>query len=464
MALEHTIAKMNKAFLGFNDKAIASGIGNWEPQLAHDLKTTMESFIESARCMEIESESEGGENIVAAPNISTRVFEAQGEHPSVVPGGPALRQTGTAQDATIAALLGYDPTPQPIEKNDIQGSQKEADQAVIASNSDFSDWHSSEPLRQYRVEVPHHNIDLKSLAPASQKSSPLPSSYHFQETSFARRLLRVALEGAYRLLSSRCTRSEDLLRFCQSTFSWTNRHICLRWLEKALAKTALDSLEYWGAPQPDPRGAGPQSSRTGSDIGSRSSPEWATNASMGPLPFMGPESPLDEFLGSADMTKRTGLGEEWFDSNDVEQYLQTKGLFLDGQSAYVELNADLAVEQRSEASVPMTASPAQSSRDSSGCPQSPPYLLLDGPVLEENAYIWNDEISMMPSFDGMNTGSFLDIPQFSTPKGPNYTEYFQSIEQPLRIPSITDTTRKYIDVEKFIISSSLLHTFHCSAS
>jgi hypothetical protein len=453
MKLEHNIAKMNKAFLGFNDKAIASGIGRWEPQLAHELKTTMESFIESARCMEQESESEESEKIAAIPNISSRVFGDQRAQPALVPGGPALRQTGTVQDATIAALLGYSPIHQLVGKNDIQGSPIEADQAIIASNPDFSDWHSSEPLRQYRVELPDHNIDPKSRAPACQISSLLPSS---QETSFARRLLRAALEGAYRLLSSRYTRSEDLFRFCKYTFSWTNRQLCVQWLEKALSKTALESPESWGAPPFHLGGAGPPYPRTGSNTDSSSSSGWADNASTGPFPFMGPQIPPDEFLESAEMTKSTGLGEEWFDSNDVEQYLQTKGLFLDGQSAYVELDADLAVEQPSEASVPMTATSAPSSRDSSRCPQSPPYLLLDGPVLEENAYFWNDEISMMPSFDGMDTGSFLDFPQLSRPKDPNHAESFQSVGQALRMSSLPHTTRKYIDVEKFIISSSLL--------
>lgn len=458
--MEHTIGKMNKAFLGFNDKAIASGIGSWEPQLAQDLKSTMESFIEYARCVERES---GDENRETAPNLSARVFEEQSAHlamqteSALVPRGPAESQILAAEDATVAALLGYIPTSQVIREINIPGSQMETEHNVGATTPDTSNWLDPELLRQYRMEVPNRDTGLELLQPAFHKSPPLPLSYSYQETSFARRLLRTALEGAYRLLTNPNTRTEDLIYFCKHTFTWTNRKNCLQWLEDALTRTARESLEYWGAPQLHIGGAGLHYTRTGFDTGSSPPPGWAANSPMGPLPFMAPENPLGGSLQSANITEAIGFEGEWFDSNDVEQYLRTKGLFLDGQSSYVELDADLAVEQASEANIPMMGSPTESSRDSNGYPPSPPTqdsILLDGPVFEKNVSLWNDEMSMMPSFDELDGGSLWDtsIPPGSKELG--NPGLFESTAEPLRKSSYSKKSKKYIDVEKFIISLS----------
>lgn len=451
---------MNKAFLAFNDKAIGSGIGSWEPQLAQDLKFTMESFIEYARYMEQESDDEDEKT---APNLSARVFEEQSANsakqpqPALVPSGPAESQDLTAEDATVAALLGYTPISQVSKETSIQRSQVETEQAVETTNHDISDWPAPEPLHQYRMEVPSRDVGLELFPPAFPKSPPLPSSYSFQETSFARRLLRTALEGAYRLLTNPNTRSEDLIHFCRDTFTWTNRKHCIQWLEQALSRTARESLEYWGAPQLHIGGAGLHYARTGFDTGLSPPPGWADQAPMGPLPFMTPENLLDGNTEPADITDAVGFGGEWFDSNDVEQYLQTKGLFLDGRSSYVELDVDVAVEQAPELNMPMMGSPTDSSGDSNGYSPSPrthDSILLDGPIFEENVSLWNDEISAMANFDELDAGSLFDSSILSKAKDASHAGFFASVAQPLRMSSYGKMSKRYIDVEKFIISSS----------
>lgn len=445
---------MNKAFLSFNDRAIASGIDNWEPQLAQDLKSTMESFIEYARCVEQESDDEDGER---APNLSARVFEEPSAQPVMPPesvlvsSAPAENPALSAEGATVAALLEYDPASPTIEKPNVPGPQMGSEQNIGSETPDVSNWFDPEALRQYRMEMPHHDVGLELLPPAFQKAPPPPLSYSYQETSFARRLLRTALEGAYRLLRNPNTRTEDLFYFCKHTFTWTNRKICIQWLERALARTARESLENWGAPQLHIGGAGLHYPRTGFDRGCSPPPGWAAESPMGPLPYMEPEIPLDASLRAGNMHDAAGGDGEWFDSNDVEQYLQTKGLFLDGQSTYVELNADLAGEQASEANVPMLGSPTESSRDSSGYAPSPPTqdaILLDGPIFEDNRSFWNDDMAAMPSFDEVDGGSLWDSSILLSSKEMGHPGLIEPF------PAAPPKRKKYIDVEKFVISLS----------
>ena len=442
---------MNKTFLSFNDRAIASGIDSWEPQLAQDLKSTMESFIEYARCVEKESDDESMET---APNLSADVFDEPSTHPVVphesvlVSEAPAAGQDTSGEGARVAALLGYDPASPITAKPNIPGSETGAHQNVGSGTPDLSSWLDPEALRQYRMEVPNEDIGLDLLQPAFQKPPAPPLSYSYQETSFARRLLRTALEGAYRLLTNPNTRTEDLFYFCKHTFTWTNRKLCLQWLEKALIRTARESLEFWDAPQLHIGGAGLHYPRTGFDAGCSPPPGWNAISPMGPLRYMEPEMPPDESL-------QPGFDGEWFDSNDVEQYLQTKGLFLDGHSSYVELNADLAVDHPPETNVPVLGSPTESSRDSNGYSPSPPTqdaILLDGPVIEENASSWNDDMFAMPSFDAVDGGSVWNTSDLPSSKELGNLGLFEPFAAPQQKALDHAKSTKYIDVEKFIIS------------
>lgn len=450
--LENIIGKMNKTFLSFNDRAIASGIDSWEPQLAQDLKSTMESFLEYARW--VERESDDGEEAETAPNRSADIVDEPSTHPVLphesvlVSTAPPMGQDLSAEGARVAAFLGYDAASPITEKPNVPGSQTGANQNVGAGTPDISNWLDPEALRQYRVEVPNQDIGLDMLQPAFQKPPAPPLSYSYQETSFARRLLRTALEGAYRLLTNPNTRTEDIFYFCKHTFTWTNRKLCLQWLEKALKRTARESLEFWGAPQLHIGGAGLHYPRTGFDTGDSPPPGWEADSPMGPIRYMEPEISLDGSLQPA-------CDGEWFDSNDVEQYLQTKGLFLDGHSSYVELTAEAAVDHPLEVNVPMLGSPTESSRDSNGYPPSPPTqdaILLDGPVIEDNAAFWNDDMFAMPSFDEVDGGSLWDASVFPSSKELGHFELLEPFTAPQRKGLDHAKSRKYIDVEKFIIS------------
>lgn len=204
MELEHAIEEMNEAFLGFNDKAIASGIADWEPNLARELKSTTLRFLEHARNMAQDTEVKEHQQ---TPNISARMFERESISPTAEPQpSSAIGQIAqspsfsTQMDmvAIIAASLGYDPNYQSEDQETSvrnQCSEIDTVEVVQISNPAVSDWKSVEPPKPYRARTPDLIRNVRRV-PSPQISPPMPSSYSFQETSFARRLLRTSLEVA----------------------------------------------------------------------------------------------------------------------------------------------------------------------------------------------------------------------------------------------------------------------------
>ena len=106
-ALEQTIDNMNKTFLEFNDSAIASGIQNWEPNLAEHLRLTLERFLSLARTS-ASGDVSGGEAPEAPPSIEEEeipAFQPQQLAPSL-----SRRQTAPplfTPSAEAAEALGY---------------------------------------------------------------------------------------------------------------------------------------------------------------------------------------------------------------------------------------------------------------------------------------------------------------------------------------------------------------------
>ena len=451
---------MNTAFLDFNDKAIASGIGDWEPGLAGDLKMTMERFIEYARDIAQDSEVDD----VPSPNISARVFEHGDSYSKADAQSPLSSVTSTKPPeqlqadmcVVVAASLGYETSYQidaDIDVRNVHSSEMGNTQAMQISNPDVSDW--LEPVQQNSVGLPEP-IDIDSPEFTSFMASlPLPASYSFQEKSFARRLLRSAVEGAYCLMTSPNVRDEDILRFCRNTFTWSNKQLCMAKLEDLMSKTAEESLENWGVPQWHIGNSGLHYPRTGFDFGSSPPPGWDSKALTGPRPFVQVDNPMDDSLSNDDIAKLLGFDGEWFDPNDVEQYLRSKGLFLDGHSSFVELDDNFFVEPPLEANLSSLSSPTNSSQDSMGGPQSPQNvdgIFSDGPPLQSDDCSCSEEIFNMPDFSGTSRIALSDPRCPTDAKALSNLDLFAPEIWPAIPSTFSTSSKRYFDVEKFVRS------------
>ena len=118
-----------------------------------------------------------------------------------------------------------------------------------------------------------------------------------------------------------------------------------------LQRKAGDALENWNVPFFHIGGAGTHFPRRGKDgkpiyPPNMLSPEKAlVHQDMGPHPWVGrgAETPRADLRDVQAMLEAIGFGGEWFDSHDVEEYLKTKGIHLDGHSSFVEIEAGVII-------------------------------------------------------------------------------------------------------------------------
>lgn len=446
--LESTIEKMHDSFLEFNDKAIASNIDRWEPSLAEDLKLTMGRFIDYAKSMELDRELDDEAFSLEMPLSLMNNDDARDGTGLFLPSvteQPAQPQSLLcmnepvlmANASGLALEYQIDQTAEGISNT--HASVFDNSQVLSMGDSGNASWITAEPAHVYPIEAPF---------PTLNEPLPPPVTYSFQESSFARRLLRSTVEAAVRLLTDPNSRREDIFRFCRYTFTWVTRARCLAKLKSLLATTTRDSLEIWAAPQWHLGGSGLHYPRSGLDVGSLPPPGWTERGPMGPRRPMNVETPLDPSLDINAIVKLLGLEGEWFDSNDVEQYLRTKGIFLDGQSNWAEV--DLA----SEPNLSTTDSPVGSSKNTSGGPQSPhnPSPAFNNALIQQvDSEYWGNENAGMSNPSDTGTGvSFTECP--FNQKSLNPTANFQATVFSNHVSNTSYQSKVYLDVEKFIRS------------
>lgn len=465
---------MNRTFFEFNDMATASNIEEWEPNLAGGLKMTMERFIDYSRSMAPDSEVE---DVEVTPVLSARVYEQDDVPSDSVLSSPSTGQQFTPSgsrsprnemsEIVVASALGYETTFEMAERAELVNAESSSfgnAQNTHFNSLDDSTWAPIEPLPSYGAEIPSLTGEQQCLVPCMNVTLPPPPSYSFQETSFARRLIRSTLETAVRLMTDPNGSREDILRFCKDTFTWTTPPRCLNKLRQILSRSTHESLEFWGAPQWHIGGAGLHFPRVGIDAGSAPPPNWKSMGPTGPRRLRQAKKPVDELSASPTMDL-SGIEGEWFDSNDVEQYLRTRGVYLDGQSTWAEIS--IAAEVPLETNLPV-GSPTDSSINSTGGPQSPislePSPSSDGRILQTADHLWSNQTAGVPNFSDTELGILFDDSWTYSPKSLDASSIFQMNAYP---KPISNTSKLYVDVEKFVkgfSSYALLMSFWLTGS
>ena len=100
--------------------------------------------------------------------------------------------------------------------------------------------------------------------------------------------------------------------------------------QELLKRKAGESLENWNVPFFRIGGAGTHFPRR-DDMGRKVYPPniFSPAKAFGPMPFVVAEIP-HSMTTVEQLVEAVGFGGVWFDSHDVEEYLRTKGIFLDG--------------------------------------------------------------------------------------------------------------------------------------
>lgn len=484
MSLEKTIDDMNKTLLDFNDLAIASGIERANLSLARSLQSTVGRFAELARNSTHKSDIEEDDD-------DKPILSAEVEQPRVC---NLQRRVAAASQPHPVSMLGYETTfEERADDDDGEIAQDFLTQAQSENLPILSDWTSTEAMQQYRIERPetpgiveHDTRSMQQLRFEVEETAndtenfdateqrlmrgkpfsfgerflcdfdalPLPNSYSYQETSFARRLLRSSVEASYRLMTDPNSRPEDKRRFCKFTWNFANSQEIIAHMGNALAKKANESLERWGAPQLHPGGAGLHYPRVGIDAGGQPPTWWADEAPMGPSQAGQPETPpVPNSMAISEIIRTLGMDGEWFDSNDVEQYLRSKGLLLDGQSQVVEItDTEDSVPELVEAQPPSGTSPgASSSQESSWGARSPPnpdLLWSSDPFLQSADYLWDEDTAVASEIPDVN----MDFSYTAYADSKAFVPSLEFEVDPATMPNFNIKMKKFVDVEKFLSS------------
>lgn len=349
--------EMSNIFINLYDFAVGKGLLQREPEFGQHLQSATERFLALAKAS-VDEENEGddvkndgaelGRHSKGQKNSlknsqkvhhvpESTVSKLSASEPSPFYGGYILSKD---EDPEIDMTYRQEDQYRDNHYEGDHGRNRPSDIEIITrpteDNASFPlDWMD---LQQYRVEVPE--IEDLSQTLFSQSQLPLPKSFAFNENSFSRRIQRVALERAFRIITSDDPSTEEDIKriFCLPLLYRSKEAITAR-LRRLVDSTAKDSLQEWRAPFVHIGGAGTYYPMHESDANCELMPKFRTGYSMGPfsLPVTETQQHMDDNLKCS----LPGFKGDFFDANDVEGYLRGRGVDIAPAADFVTVELDL---------------------------------------------------------------------------------------------------------------------------
>src|SRR5262249_5897750 len=135
---------------------------------------------------------------------------------------------------------------------------------------------------------------------------------------------------------------------------------------------------------------------------------------FGPSPLVIPETPRSE-ESISEMLEAIGFGGEWFDAHDVEEYLKTKGIALDGHSSFVEVDPSVpalvhrpSCDGNSSSDTDASDSPVVSPTTHRNSNPSPQIMNMGASPDPFNDPFNGDQLSFPPADDYSSKGPSFD--------------------------------------------------------
>ncbi|KAI9815835.1 MAG: hypothetical protein M1832_005249 [Thelocarpon impressellum] len=328
--LESSVDEMNRSFLDFNDDAIRSGIVQLRPALAKKLKETTQRFLSLAQISSGGSDNDteecgevrhAEEQPQPRPTHSKRTRNGSGP-----PTAPAKGRNSARSCFDMPYPVFTQRTDDPPER--METSSADAHQDIIPSH-----------YQQFRAVVPDVDQWAQSLTfPGQDLGAPQPAlrapvSTYAHEPTFGRRLLRAALEAAYRLLVdplASAARRDKVFRFC---FARGDTEKMIARTTQLLLRMNNDSEKKpWALPRP--RRACGETSPNGYSVDGLDA-SMVRGLSDGVLSTI-------ESCSDGTTAKDMTIESEWLDADGVEEYLRGKGVRLDTAVLTEEVEVEVA--------------------------------------------------------------------------------------------------------------------------
>ncbi|QDS70645.1 hypothetical protein FKW77_000891 [Venturia effusa] len=384
-ALQSTIEEMNKTFLNFNDRAVASGVLQLSPSLGRELKVATQHFILLAKATGSQSGDEHSDSeMEEVPRKTSKPLprDADVEHHHSSPNSESSRSP-EPQPESVDIGMGYSltfddstsaqpPAPVHVSSREFRNAIQMHTATTIGQYEDsmlsVGLFQSSAPVtigtmlavaapsdsqyQQCSVQVPS---PTRINVPSMIKSMPGDYTYSFQETTFARRLQRAALERGFHLLSNAELRPHAYDRVFRLSLMYHSRDNLIAKFRAALSRDPGHAIETYQTPFIHLGGAGTHynTGRVYNGYIVKPGP-LQRQVTLESVDGTGMPQEIEDF----DLGAYEG---QWFDSNDVEGYLESKGLHIDPQSTFVEWQTDDDVLIHAEgSSTPAYAFPSPS--------------------------------------------------------------------------------------------------------
>lgn len=389
--------EMSNIFINLYDFVVSQGILNRDPELAHQFQSATERFVSLAKSAgnddsnpeengsdknqkhdstEADSDRRTKGRKTASKLVTTQEISPPISEPTSNPwGGYTLAK----EDSPVHELdLEFKPLDRsgmqiisrptednasfPFEFMDSHLVSQYADRSDIQVISRPTEDNASFPfdlmgLQQYRSEVP--SLDNYSQMYMSTSFPPPPTSFSFSEVSFARRIHRSTTEAALRLASMPNPPPIKYQRVFGITSMYESNDAIIARLKRVLAKSSKETLSQWKEPFLHLGGSGTFYPAPEMDRNSDSMPKLQSGYSVGPF---SPEASQVQELVDEDMTiNLPAFRSDFFDSNDVEGYLRSRGIEIPPAADFVSVEIDLdsfsEITSRRNSSTPGTISP-----------------------------------------------------------------------------------------------------------
>lgn len=389
---------MNKSFLRFNDTALKSGLLQLNSNLARELKQTTETFVALAKSAAAEGNHEDDEqadDLDPSTALHDAAFTARAhndhssstqvpvpQHTDIGWGYTAMVDDSSGQNSVSPAKRAeeidnfftssmsaspYRPSPQtsivrrrvPLTVGQVLDQSKNMSTTPTTNQSqlpfglvdlvtrDPSPYHSNPQMFSVNIPTPDvtppvTRLPTPPLIPNLSNSKTIAPifTYSHDETTFARRLTRAALETGFHLLSTAAIRPAALNYVFKLSLPYMNLDALRERFKVLLARGTHEELDCWETPFIHLGGAGTHYPRKDADGNIIPIPNSWNVRSIGPLPakMIRAENTVDPSQSHDLQIDLTGFEGEWFDAHDVQGYLEEeKGCFIDPKDSFAEV-------------------------------------------------------------------------------------------------------------------------------
>ena len=360
--LKQVIKEINSTFNDLSEKAVVSGVLSLQPAFNNDFCLAMERLNELNQRAGVDDDNLSSTFSTVSPTSrQSSISQAKPITPpthaihTVHYNEPIMLDSRHGIDDPSIGMLGYEFDYSPNTTSMIM-----QDANLVHTQGWSESWALSNAMTrdaQLDDQLSPISSGWRTEIPAGL---PVTLTYSWQETSFARRLLRNSHEKCLYLLTSPTAKVNPKENRARYSLSFMTKDHLIKKLRRTMNKTSSEPLEDWTMPMLHVGGAGLHYPRDPAE--QEPPPGFTAEQNTGPFQVPSAAISVPPIYFPDKVASWLGLEGVWFDNRDVEVYLHQRGINVDGKSSHTVVEVDDAPELSS----PSSTSTSSDGLDSSG--------------------------------------------------------------------------------------------------